>query len=71
MEIKIEVNVLRNWLASLAFLEDLLFWSAAVTVDIKSVNMHHTHAVIPCKDGSVPHGYLLVFLGSPGERIVI
>jgi hypothetical protein len=31
-----------------------LFWSSAVTVDIKSYNLHHIDAVIQCKDGSVP-----------------
>lgn len=31
-----------------------LFWSSAVTIDIKSYNLHHIDAVIQCKDGSVP-----------------
>jgi hypothetical protein len=31
-----------------------LFWSSAVTVDIKSFNSHHIDAVVQCKDGSVP-----------------
>jgi hypothetical protein len=31
-----------------------LFWSSAVTVDIKSFNSHHIDAVVQCKDGSIP-----------------
>jgi hypothetical protein len=31
-----------------------IFWSSAVTVDIKGFSLHHIDAVVQCKDGSVP-----------------
>jgi hypothetical protein len=31
-----------------------LFWSSAVTVDIKSSKSHHNYAVVQCKDSYVP-----------------
>jgi hypothetical protein len=40
-----------------------LFWSSAVTVDIKSSNLHHIDAVVQCKDGSVPPWHFTGFYG--------
>jgi hypothetical protein len=40
-----------------------LFWSSAVTVDIKSFNSHHIDAVVQCKDGFVPTWRFMVIYG--------